>query len=146
MNNPTLYWCIAGFLFLWGAAYAGLVVFSFFVATPEHWASLVSQGRIKPEYATYISEIPGWVILITVFAALTRLLGGAALLIQKAWALPLYGVSLCLVIVIMFRGFVLADVASVIRGSQIVLEFAFLMISVFAVWYAYLQTNSGMLN
>lgn len=146
MKKPILYWCIAGFLFLWGAAYAGLVVFSFFLSTPEHWALLVSDGRIKAEYAVYISEIPGWVILLTILAALTRLFGGAALLMQKAWALPLYGISLCLVIVIMFRGFVLADVASVIRGSQIVLEFAFLMISVFAVWYAFAQTSNGTLR
>ncbi len=139
MNYSSLYWWITGFLLLWGIAYAGLVVFSFLLATPEHWATLVDEGRIKAEYAAYISEIPGWVIVITMLAAATRLLGGVALVMHSSWAAPMYGISLCLVIAIMFRGFVLANVADVIRTSQIVLEFTFLVISVFAVWYASIQ-------
>lgn len=131
---------------MWGVTYAGLVVFTFFMATPEHWAALVADGRIRAEYATYIGEIPGWAILITVFVAMTRLLGAVALLMHKSWALPVYGVSLSLVVVIMFRGFVLANVASVIRPSQIVLEFAFLLISVFAVWFAHALTEIGVLE
>ncbi|MBT8083895.1 MAG: hypothetical protein HKN35_08435 [Woeseia sp.] len=146
MNNPIVYWSIAGILFIWGAAYAGLVLFSFFVSSPEHWNALVAEGRIRAEYAIYISEIPGWVIVTTVIAALTRLLGALALLLRNAWAFPFYSISLCSVVVIMFRGFVLADVASVIRTSQIVLEFAFLSISVFAVWYTFAQVNGGVLR
>jgi hypothetical protein len=146
MNNPTVFWCISIFLLLWGAAYLGLVTFTVFIATPDHWATLVSEGRIKAEYAVYISEIPVWAIGITVVAALTGLFGGVALLMHKSLAFPLYGVSLILVAVIMFRGFVLADVASVIRGSQVVLEIGFLMISTFAVWFAYANTKNGALS
>ena len=141
LNNPAIFWCISGFLFLWGIAYLGLVIFSFFIATPEHWATLVSEGRIKAEYAAYISEIPTWVIGVTLIAAITRFLGGTALLFHNSSAFPLYGLSFLLVIVIMFRGFVLADVASVIRGSQIALEVAFFLLSAFAVWYAHVTTN-----
>jgi hypothetical protein len=82
MNNPILFWCVAIFLLLWGAAYAGLVVFSFGLSTPEHWANLVAEGRIKAEYAEYISDIPGWVVVVTVLAAVSRLLGGAALVMR----------------------------------------------------------------
>lgn len=146
MNNPIVFWCISGFLFLWGLAYLGLVVFSFFVATPEHWASLVSEGRIKAEYAVYISEIPAWVVGITMLAALSRFTGGVALLMQSNWALPAYVVSFLLVALIMFRGFVFADVASVIRTSQVFLEIAFLGISGFAVWYSYFHNNDGTLH
>lgn len=135
--NPIFYWGASILLLLWGIAYAGLVTFSFFVATPEHWASLVAEGRIKAEYATYISQIPAWVIGLTVATAATRLLGGIALLMQQGFALPLYSVSLALMAVLMFRGFVLADIASVIRTSQVFLEFAFLAISIFAVWFSY---------
>lgn len=146
MNNPAIFWFISGFLLLWGIAYLGLVIFSFFIATPEHWATLVSEGRIKVEYAKYISEIPAWVIGVTLVAALTRLLGAMALLMHNSWALPLYAVSLALVLAIMFRGFVLADVASVIRGSQVALEVVFLLISGFAVWYAYFSNSNGTLS
>jgi hypothetical protein len=140
------HWLVTGFLLLWGIAYAGLVFFTFGISTPDHWAALVSEGRITAGYAGYISEIPGWVVVITVIAALTRLFGAICLLLRKHWALLLYGVSLCCVSVIMIRGFVLADVASVIRGSQIVLEFVFLLISVFAVWYATRQIQNGILK
>lgn len=146
MSHPLFYWSIAGFLAVWGVAYAGLVVFSFVVSTPEHWASLVADGRIKPEYAQYINAIPKWVIALTAGAALTRLFGGAALVFQSSLALPLYAVSLALVVVIMFRGFVLADVASVIRPSQIALEAAFMALSIFAVWFSHAQINVGRLT
>lgn len=74
------------FFFSWGVAYFGLVIFSFFIATPEHWATLVLEGRIKAEYAVYIGEIPAWVVGITLVAAITRLLGGVALLVLSGFA------------------------------------------------------------
>lgn len=140
VNNAFAYWCISGFLFLWGVAYLGLVIFSFFISTPDHWAALVSEGRIKAEYAVYISEIPRWVVGATLLAALTRFGGGVALLLKHGSAFALYALSFVLVAVIMFRGFFLADVTSVIRRSQVFLEIAFLLISAFAIWYAYLVT------
>lgn len=137
MGNAIVFWGVSGFLFLWGTAYLGLVAFTFFFAGPEHWATLVAQGRIKAQYATYIQNIPQWVTVITVLAALTRFSGGVALLLKNGWAFALYSVSLVLVAVLMFRGFFLADVASVIRRSQVFLEIGFLLCSVFAVWYAH---------
>jgi hypothetical protein len=146
MNKLVLHWLVSGFLLAWGMAYAGLVFFTFGISTPDHWAALVSEGRITAEYADYISRIPAWVVVITVLAALTRLIGAICLLLRMHWALVAYGVSLGFVTLIMLRGFVLADVASVIRGSQIVLEFVFLSISVFAVWYANRQIQNGVLK
>ncbi|MFK8053472.1 MAG: hypothetical protein AB8F65_10915 [Woeseiaceae bacterium] len=46
----------------------------------------------------------------------------------------------------MFQGFVLADVASVIRSSQVMLEFGFLAISLFAVWFSKLQIELARLS
>ena len=146
MSKFSWHWLVSGFLLAWGMAYAGLVFFTFGISAPDHWATLVSEGRITAEYAAYIAEIPGWVVVITVIAALTRLLGAVCLLLRKHWALLFYGVSLFFVTLIMLRGFVLADVASVIRVSQIVLEFVFLSISVFAVLYANRQIQNGVLK
>jgi hypothetical protein len=145
MHENVPFWLISAFLLLWGLAYAGLVFFTFAIATPDHWATLVAEGRITAGYAVYISQIPGWVALITAIAALTRLCGAIFLLLRRSWALQCYVVSLCFVMMIMLRGFLLADVASVIRPSQVVLEFVFLAISVFAVWYARRQALKGLL-
>ena len=139
---PVSFWIVSGLLFLWGAAYAGLVFFTFFIATEDHWVNLVAQGRIKGEYAVYISQIPDWIIAITVLAAATRFLGGLLLLLRNVWAIYLYAGSLVFVVIIMFRGFILADVANVIRGSQITLEMGFLFLSFFAVYYSNKQCRN----
>lgn len=140
-----IFWVVSIALFAWGLAYAGLVVFSFGIATPEHWSGLVEQGRIRAEYAQFILDIPRWVVVITAMAAITRFFGGVALLLHSARAVPLYAASLLLMVIIMFRGFVLADVASVIRPSQMVLEAAFLALSFFALWWAHYQVSAGRL-
>ncbi|WKE66568.1 hypothetical protein PVT67_04775 [Gallaecimonas kandeliae] len=146
MANPLLYWTVSTLLLLWGLAYAGLVFFSFVLAKPAHWAALVAKGRIQAEYADYIAAIPGWVVLLTAAAAASRLLGALALFWQSAWAFTLYGLSLFLVVIIMFRAFALAKVARVIRPSQVALELAFLLISVFAAWFSAMQILNGVLR
>lgn len=146
MKNPVIYWLISGFFLLWGIAYAGLVTFTVGIATEDHWNSLVQQGRIKAEYARYIADIPSWVLAITVLAAATRLLGAVGLVMQRSWALPLYVVSLCVVAVIMYRGFFIADVAAVIRPSQVWLEIGFMCLSVAAVWFSYIHVANGTLK
>ncbi|NNC77672.1 MAG: hypothetical protein HKN77_06865 [Woeseiaceae bacterium] len=145
MNSPVFYWFVTGFLIVWGLAYTGLVVFSFLLSTEDHWAELVAQGRITAEYAAYISEIPGWAVFLTMVIALTRLLGGIALAFQSSWAVPIYAISLCIVCVIMFRAFVLADVASVIHTSQVFLEAGVMALSIFSVWFSYRQHHLGIL-
>jgi hypothetical protein len=146
MDRFKLHGLISGLLLLWGMAYAGLVYFTFVISTPAHWAALVAKGQIKAEYADYIAALPGWVVPTTVLAALSRLFGALFLLLRLAWAFHLYVLSLGFVTAIMFRGFVLAGVASVIRSSQIALEIVFLLISVFAVWYSKLQIRNGVLK
>lgn len=144
MGRAT-FWIVSGFLFLWGVAYAGLVIFTFNIAGPEHWQSLVEQGRIKAEYAEYIAQIPAWAVALTYLCAASRFVGGLGLVLRRAWALPAYSLSLLAVATLMFRGFVLADVGSVIRTSQIWLEVGFLLLSVFAVWWTAHHRRTGKL-
>ncbi|MEL6870745.1 MAG: hypothetical protein AAFO81_13180 [Pseudomonadota bacterium] len=146
MSHTVLFWLTSTMLLLWALAYAGLVVFTFFIASTDHWATLVADGRIKQAYADYIHAIPVWIMWVTLLTAVTRLGGAVALLLQHQWALPLYALSLGCMVLLMFRAFVLADIASVIRPSQVMLEFAFLAISLFAVWFARLQIDVGRLG
>ncbi len=137
MNTDAVFWSVASFLLVWALAYAGLVIFTFWLATPEHWQGLVAEGRITQGYADYIARIPHWAIVFTFVAAAARLSGAVALTLGSTLAVPLFAVSLALVAILMFRGFVLADVAQVIRGSQVLLEIVFLALSVFALWFAW---------
>ena len=140
------YWSIVAFLLVWGIAYAGLSFFSFVLATPQDWARMVEKGRILPEYVDYIARIPNWVIATTAIAAFTRLFGAVALVLRKTWAVSMYSISLACVVVIMFRGFVLADVASVIRTSQVWVEALFMGLSIFAVWFSLRCKSKGLLS
>ena len=142
MHNQTLTWVVSGILVLWGTAYLWLVTFAFFLATPEHWAKLVGEGRIRPEYVDYIAAIPQWVIVASVLTAVTRFGGGVALFLQPSWAFFLYSLSFALTLVIMFRAFVFAGVASVIPNSQIAVEALFLVLSAFAVFFAFFLSRA----
>ena len=133
-------------MLIWGIAYAWLSFFSFVLATPQDWASMVKNGRILPEYVEYISRIPDWIIAFTATAAFTRLFGSIGLALKKTWAIPMYSISLVCVIVIMFRAFVLVDVTSVIRTSQVWVEVLFMALSIFAVWFSLRSKTQGLLS
>lgn len=136
MSEGILFWTVALFLLVWAVSYAGLVVFTFIFSTPDHWEKLVSEGRILQAYADYIAQIPTWVVWLTYLAAGTRLAGASALVLKSSVAAPMLAVSLLFVAILMFRGFVLAGVARVIRRSQVMLELVFLGLSVFSTWFA----------
>ncbi|MEL7198265.1 MAG: hypothetical protein AAGL10_08120 [Pseudomonadota bacterium] len=127
---------IAGFLLVWSLAYCGLVYFSFITSSPEAIDDLVKAGTIKPEYAQYIRAIPDWVRALSVGLAVLRVLGSIGLLLRKAWAFEAFSLAFVITMVIMFRGFVIAGVADVIRPSQIFVEIAFIAVSLFAVWFS----------
>ncbi|NNF66818.1 MAG: hypothetical protein HKM98_04855, partial [Gammaproteobacteria bacterium] len=99
------YRLVSGFLLLWALAYAGLVVFSFLVAGPEHWQAQVDSGRISAEYVVYIEQIPVWAILLTFIVAISRLLGALSLVYRPQWSLALFSLSLLGTVIVMYRGF-----------------------------------------
>ena len=146
-SNPEWwFWTVAGILLLWGLAYTWLTFFSFVLADADDWAAMVEKGRILPEYVEYIARIPPWVIGLTAITAVTRLGGAIGLVLCQRWSVWAYAVSLVCVVVIMFRGFVLADVASVIRTSQIWVEAVFMSLSIFALWFAIRMVRLGRLS
>lgn len=127
---------VTSVLLLWSAAYAWLVASAFFGDRAAALNKLVEDGRITAAYADYILAIPGWVIGLSALLALLRLAGAGALLLRSSLATPIWTAALALTFVIMFRGFVLADAASVIRPSQMAVEATFMLISVLAVVYS----------
>lgn len=131
---------------LWSLAYAWLCIFSFALADRSNWAEMVAKNRILPEYVDYILAIPSWIVALTAICAITRLTGSVGMALYQSWSLWAYLVSLLCTAVIMFRGFVFAHVARVIRKSQIVVEILFLSLSVFAPWFAQQMINQGVLS
>jgi K+ transporter len=76
----------------------------------------------------------------------TRLLGAIGLLLRRAWALPLYIISVVFFLGALYRAFVLANVSSVMSGAHISVELVFLALSIFAVWFARENKSKGILK
>ncbi len=130
---------------LWGLAGASIYV-AYFFETPEEFAQTAETAANRQAYADYVSNIPYWAIAIGIIAAATRLFGAIGLLLRRAWALPLYIVSVVFFLGALFRGFVLANVSSVMSGPHIVVEIVFLALSIFGVWFARQNRLNGILR
>ena len=142
---PTSFWVISSALLLWGVGGASIYV-AYFIETPEEFARTAEAAANRQAYADYVANIPFWAIAVGMIAALTRLLGAIGLLLRRAWALPLYIISVVFFLVALYRAFILANVASVMSGPHIAVEFVFLALSVFAVWFTHESKLRGILT
>ena len=142
---PVLFWVISGALLLWGLGGASIYV-AYFVETPQEFSQTAETSANREAYADYVANIPFWAIGAGIIAAVTRLLGAIGLLLRRAWALPLYVISVVFFSVALFRAFVLAHVASVMSGPHIAVEFVFLGLGIFAIWFARESKSKGILR
>jgi hypothetical protein len=144
-NPPVSFWVISIALLLWGLGGASIYV-AYFVETPEEFAQTAETAANREAYADYIENIPYWAIASGIIAALTRLVGAVGLLLRRAWALPLYVLSLVFFLAALYRAFVLASVADVMSGPHIAVELAFLTLSIFAIWFAHKNKSTLVLK
>ena len=146
LTTPSIsFWVVSIALLLWGLGGASIYV-AYFVETPQEFALTAEAAENRQAYADYISNIPAWAIAVGIIAAATRLFGAIALLMRRDWALPLYSISVLFFLVALFRAFVLANVASVMSASHIAVEFVFLTLSIFAVWFTRVNKIKGILK
>jgi len=139
------FWVISIALLLWGFGGASIYI-AYFIETPEEFAQTAETAANRQAYADYVANIPFWAIAVGIIAAVTRLLGAIGLLLRRAWALPLYIISVVFFLVALYRAFVLANVSSVMSGPHISVELVFLALSIFAVWFARENKSKGVLK
>ncbi len=139
------FWVISIALLLWGFAGASIYI-AYFIETPEEFARAAETAANRQAYADYVADIPFWAIAVGMIAAVTRLLGAIGLLLRRAWALPLYIISVAFFLGVLYRAFILANVASVMSGPHIAVELVFLALSIFAVWFARENKSKGILK
>ena len=142
---PVSFWVISIALLLWGLGGASIYI-AYFIETPEEFALTAETAENRQAYADYVVNIPVWAIAIGIMAAVSRRLGAIALLLRRSWALPLYAISVVFFLVALFRAFILANVVSVMSGPHIAIEFVFLALGIFAVWFARLNKSRGILK
>ena len=142
---PVSFWVISIALLLWGLGGASIYI-AYFIETPDEFALTAETVANRQAYAGYIANIPFWAIAVGIVAATTRLLGAIALLLRRAWALPLYAISAVFFLVALYRAFILANVASVMSGTHIAVELVFLALSIFGIWFARKNRSRGILK
>jgi len=140
-----LFWVISIALLLWGFGGASIYI-AYFIETPEEFAQTAETAANRQAYADYVASIPFWAIAVGIIAAVTRLLGAIGLLLRRAWALPLYIISVVFFLGALYRAFVLANVSSVMSGAHISVELVFLALGIFAVWFARENKSKGILK
>lgn len=139
------YWVACAVLLLWSLGGASIYV-SYFVETPDQFASTAETAENREGYAEYIGNIPAWAITVGIIAAVARLLGAVALLMRRAWALPLYVISLVFFLAALYRAFILAGVAGVMSPQHIAVEGVFVALTLFGIWLSARSRARGILS
>lgn len=144
--RPTgSFWVISAGLLLWSLGGASIYV-AYFLETPDEFALTAEAAANRDAYAIYVANIPWWAIAVGIAAAVARLLGTFGLLLRRHWALPFYAVSLVFFLVALYRAFVLANVWNVMSAPHILVEFVFLALSIFSIWFARRNIANGLLR
>lgn len=139
------FWVTASLLLLWGMAGLSIYV-AYFIETPEQFAQTAEDAAHREAYAEYISNIPVLALVLGIGAAVTRFAGAGALLLRSRWALPLYVLSALMFSVLLYRAFVTGKASEVMSAPHIAIEFIFLALHAYAIWFAYQNQRTGVLK
>jgi hypothetical protein len=129
-GKPTsTFWIISGVALVWNLI--GLMFYYLNVTmTPEAMATLTAAQQ------EFFSTTPTWATSAYAIAVTTGVFGSLFLLLRKAWAVPLFAVSLAGIVVQQFHAFFLANGLEVWGTGGIYLPAAVLIIGIALLWYS----------
>jgi hypothetical protein len=137
---PTAFWIIAGVALLWNLI--GLMLYYMQVSATDE---LLRAAYGDAEYE-YLSSIPAWVTSAYAIAVTAGVLGCILLLMRKAWAIPVFIVSLVAILVQDTYSFVLSDAMKVFGTGVIVIPIVVLIIAVGLVFYSRAARDNGWIS
>jgi hypothetical protein len=141
-NKPTTaYWIIAVTLLAWN-----LIGLYFYyqqsILTPE----VMANAGLTPQQIAHITNTPVWGHSGYAIAVNAGVLGAILLLLRKAWAVPLFVLSIVGVLVQDLDAMVLRDGLEAWGSSALVLPIIVLVICVFEIWYSNRAKARGWLS
>lgn len=137
---PTWYWVVGVVLLLWGAA----GIFAFYSQLTTPYEQMVAEmGKLA---ADCIKGMPTWLWWAYGIAVYSGILGTIALLLRRAWAQPLYLVSLVAVIVQFGHSFLIAKIHLLMGWSAAIFPAFIILIAVFQLWFANSAKKKGWLR
>lgn len=94
----------------------------------------------------FLQDIPGWATAAFAIATNAAALGCVLLLLRKAWAYPLFIMSLLALLVQNYHGFVLADGAAAFGAGGVVLTILIIAIGAYLIWYSIGAKDKGWIS
>lgn len=128
---PTAFWIVGAAALLWNLF--GVMMYVMTVtATPESYAS----AGYTPEQIDFIMLIPAWVTSAFAIAVNAGALASLFLLLRKAWAVPVFVLSLAALLVLDIYNFVIRDTFGMFGTNEVLTQSAILVIAILLVIYS----------
>ena len=126
---PTTFWITAVLALIWNV----LGVINFLGQT---FMSDETLAAMPEDQQALFEAVPTWITVVFAIAVITGTLGSLGLLLKKAWAVPLFLVSLLFILVQMLHGLFLTDMTKVMGTPAIVTTFLVILVGIFLYWYS----------
>ena len=140
-KKTTAYWIIAGVLLVWNII--GLMFyFQQSTLTPE----IMMDAGLTAQQIAHITNTPAWGHSGYAIAVNAGVLGGILLLLRKAWAVPLFVLSLVGALVQDLDAIVLRDAMEVWGSAAVILPITVIAICLFEIWYSMRAKAKGWLS
>ena len=141
LNNkpPRSFYIISIAALVWNLI--GLMQYVMRVTMTEAAIAVLPAGQ-----QIFINETPAWALSAFAIATNAGALGCILLLMRKAWAYPVFIVSLLAVLVQNFHGFVLADGVAAFGGGGVVLDILIVAIGAYLIWYSNSVKDKGWIS
>ena len=141
-NKPTTaYWIISVTVLAWNAL--GLYMYyGQSIATAETFAS----AGYSAEQVAFVMAEPVWAHSAYAIAVNAGLLGAILLLLRKAWAVPLFGLSLVGALLQDLDAYILRGALDYFDAIWLSIPIAVLVICAFEIWYSSRAKAKGWLS
>lgn len=103
-------------------------------------------SELPPDEAALYANIPAWVTSAYAIAVFGGTLACIALLLRKAWAVPVFVVSLLAILVQMGHALFMTDLLAVRGSTAAILPLVIIGVAVFLVWYSTDAKKKGLLS
>lgn len=141
-NDPTLhrsFWIIGWAALAWNLIGVATYLMSV-TLSPEALAAMP-----EPERALY-TEVPVWVTSAYAIAVFGGALASGGLLLRKAWAVPVFAVSLVAILVQMTHALLLSALLEVRGATAAILPLLIVVIAVYLVLFSRAARDKGWIS
>lgn len=137
MNRvPGWYWAVAGAAFIWG----GIACWGYVAGVTMTEADV---AKLPPVQAEAWASYPAWLVGAYAIAVWTCLGGAIGLLLRRAWARPLYVVSLIAAVIQFSYSLATTRILAVDGPSALVLPVMIWLFGALLIWFSGLAGHRG---